>query len=57
MDCDTLEEWDVGGVGGGGEVEGRLKRERIYVYVWLIHVIQQKHTQHCKTISLQFFLK
>ena len=32
-----------------------LKRERIYVYLRLIHVIvQQKPTQHCKAIILQF---
>ena len=36
--------------GGGGE----LKREEIYVYLWLIHVVvQQKATQHCKAIILQ----
>ena len=37
---------------GGGE--GELKREEIYVYLWLIHVVvQQKVTQHCKEIILQ----
>ena len=30
--CDDLEGWD-GGMGG------RLKREGIYVYIWLIHVV------------------
>jgi len=35
-------------------VKGRLKRERIYVYLRLIHiVIWQKPTQHCKAIILQ----
>ena len=37
------------------EVEGerRLKREGIYVYLKLIHVVvQQKLTQHCKAIIL-----
>ena len=30
------------------------KRERIYVYVWLIHfVVQQKLKQHCKATILQ----
>ena len=28
--CDDLEGWN-------GEVEGRLKREGMYVYIWLIH--------------------
>ena len=33
---------------------GRLKREGIYVYLWLIHFVeQQKPTQHCKAIILQ----
>ena len=32
----------------------RLQRERIYVYIWLIHVVvQQKLIQHCKAIILQ----
>ena len=32
----------------------RLKREGIYVYLWLIHFVeQQKPTQHCKAIILQ----
>ena len=42
------EGWDGSGVGG------RLKRERIYVYLQLIHVVQQKLTQHCKAIIPQF---
>ena len=34
---------------------GRSKRDRIYVYVWLIHfVIKQKLTQHCKATITQF---
>ena len=38
-----------------GWVGGRFKREGIYVYIQLIHVVvQQKPTQHCKTIMLQF---
>ena len=49
MFCDDLEGWMVGGVGG------RLQREGIYVYIELIHfVVQQKLTQHCKAIILQF---
>ena len=33
---------------------GRLKREGIYVYLWLIHVgVQQKLVQHCKATILQ----
>jgi len=32
-------------------VEGRLKRQGVYVRIWLIHVVvQQKPTQHCKAI-------
>ena len=28
---------------------GRFKRERIFVYTWLVHfVVQEKLTQHCK---------
>ena len=45
---DDREEWDGSGVGG------RLKRERIYVYLQLIHDVQQKLTQHCKAIIPQF---
>ena len=38
--CDTLEGWD--GVG----VEGKFKRERTYVYLWLIHAdVWEKPTQ------------
>ena len=33
---------------------GRLKREGIYIYLWLIHVeVQQKTTKFCKAIILQ----
>ena len=48
MFCDDLDEWDGG---DGREVpEGR----DIYIYLLLIHVIvQQKLTQHCKSITLQ----
>ena len=35
-------------------MRGRLKREGINVYLWLIHVvIWQKSTQYCKAIILQ----
>ena len=35
-------------------MQGRLKRERIYIYIELIHVVvQQKPTQHCKATILQ----
>ena len=45
--CGNLEEWD-------GEVGERFKREEIYVYLWLIHiVVRQKSTQLFKTIILQ----
>ena len=44
MFCGDLEGWDEGGV------EGRFKREGIYVYIQLIHfIVQQKLTPHCKT--------
>ena len=46
--------WETGGGGGDGVVGGRLKREGIYVYIQLIHlVVQQKLTPHCKVIILQ----
>ena len=39
--CDDLEGW------GGGVVAGRLRKEGIYEYMWLIHdVVQQKLTPH-----------
>ena len=38
----------------GGEWQGG-SRDRIYVYIELIHVVvQQKLTQHCEAIILQF---
>jgi len=38
----------------GREVGRRLKRERTYVYLWLIHVdVRQKPTQYCKAIIFQ----
>ena len=45
-----------GGMGVGwerwGGVGGRLKREGIYVYLWLILiVVTTKLTQHCKQLS------
>ena len=37
---------------------GRLPREGIHVYSQLLHVVvQQKRTQHCKMIIIQFFKK
>ena len=48
MLCDDLEAWD--GLEGGGT----FKKEAIYVYLWLIHiVVQQKPTEHCKAIIFQ----
>ena len=39
MLCHDLEGWD------GGVVAGSLKKEGIYVYMWLIHdVLQQERT-------------
>ena len=44
--------WDAELVGGGEGV--RVEKERIYVYLWLIHaVVWQKSIQHCKAIFLQ----
>ena len=44
--------------GSDGGWGGRLKREDIYVYLWLIHVfVWQKPTQHCKAIILQLKIK
>ena len=41
--------------GMGREVAGRFKRDRTYVYLWLIHVdVWQKPPQYCKVIILQF---
>ena len=46
--CINLEVWDGEGRGG------RLKRERIYVYLWLIHVeVCQKTEKFYKAIILQ----
>ena len=42
---------------GGWEVRGRLKREGTDVYLWLIPVVWQKPTQHCKAIILQLKIK
>ena len=42
----------------GWEVEGRFKRERTYVYLWLIRVdVWQNPTQYCKAIILQLKIK
>ena len=36
-------------------VGGRFKKEGIYVYIELLHiVVQQKLIQHCKAIIFQF---
>ena len=37
-----------------GRVGVRVKRDRIYEYLWLIYIVRQKPTQHCKAIILQF---
>lgn len=48
MSGDDLE-W--GGIWGG--VRGRLKKEVIHVYYWLIHIIvEQKPAQHHKVIII-----
>ena len=52
MLCDDLDGRD--GVGEGGGNGGKVKREGLYVYLELIHVVvQQKLIQHCKAIILQ----
>ena len=41
----------------GIEVEGRFKREGIYVYLWLIHVdVWQKPTYFYKAIVFQLYI-
>ena len=45
--CDDLEGWD-GRCGVG------VKRERIYVYIELIHVAVQQKLKYCKTTISQF---
>ena len=48
MLSDEREAWDVG---AGREVQ----EAGMYVHIWLIHiVVQQKITQHCKAIIVQF---
>ena len=43
--------------GMGGQMGGRLQREEVRVYLRLVHiVVQQKPTQPCKPIILQFKL-
>ena len=38
----------------GREMGGKLKKEGIYVYLWLIHVdVWQKTAKFCKAIILQ----
>ena len=42
----------------GWETGGRFKKERTYVYLWLIQIdVWQKPTQHCKAIILQLKIK
>ena len=40
--CDDLAGWDEG-----------LKRKGMYVYIWLIHSVEHKLTQHWKAIIVQ----
>ena len=44
--CDDLEGWN-------GRMGGRLKREGMYVYTWLIHDVVQQKLTHCKIIIFQ----
>ena len=37
----------------GCGVGGRFQREGTYMYLWLIHVVWQKPTQHCKATIFQ----
>ena len=41
----------------GWEVGGSFRRERTYVSLWLIHVVRQKPTRHCKAVTLQLNFK
>ena len=41
----------------GAGVGGRLKREGIYVHLWLTLIVWQKLSQHCKAIIHQLKLK
>ena len=42
----------------GWEVGGRFKRERTYVYLWVIYVaVWQKSTQYYKAIKFQLKIK
>jgi len=43
--------WQPGEVGWGAG--GGFKREGIYVYLLLIHIVVQKKPTHCKEIILQ----
>ena len=45
MLCGDLEDWDGG---------GRLKKKVTYVYIWLIHVVEQKLSPYCHAVILQF---
>ena len=51
-------EFSLGSVmtqGDGGGWGGRLKKERIYVYLYQIHfIVQQKLSQHYEVIMLLF---
>ena len=38
----------------GREMGGRVKREGIYVHLWLIYVEDWRKTKFCKAIILQF---
>ena len=43
---------DLGGQDAGG-MEGRLKREEMYIYLQLIHIVVEQKLTHCKAIILQ----
>ena len=46
--CENLEGWD------GRKMGRKFRRERTYVYLWLIHLdVWQKLTQYCEAIILQ----
>ena len=48
--------WQPSGM--GREVGRRFKKEKTYVYLWLIHVyVWQKPSQYCKVIILQLKIK
>lgn len=49
-DCDDLEGWSGSKAEEGGDIYTHT-RTYTRAYLWLIRVIQQRPTQHCKGIT------